>query len=362
MRAVLTLSSMLLLLVVLWVATERPMSEVGAQTSTRSEAVSILVGSRGHMLPKAKLDGSDEYFEDAICVGDMLLKKPAIEVGLCLALLGPKMELLSFEIFDVAASSEQVQQLVERVGSAPKDTLLVASINGFVQASEHELEALDDLCRALGSRVSPFRSPQASWALIAARLSNGWVSVAESYSEERAVNLAFTLDTNFGVYRQRRPSFYYPRTRGHQEISLYHSRGSTSSMTKHVSSSKWGKIGRLSKPTLNLNCNNHVESLAVVHMRWDHLGLGKKPVFETSLAFTGDGDGSTVCRLLVNGELAASITLPDSARSQWVPWSVDLSAWAGQSVSLQIESTLENMIGKRSAKWGDPMLKWISMD
>ena len=147
MRAVLTLSSMLLLLVVLWDATERPLAEVWAQASTRSDSVSVLVGSRGHMLPRAKLDGSDEYFEDAICVGDLLLKKPAMEVGLCLALLGPGLDLLSFESFDVAASSEQVQLLIERVGAAPKDTLLVASVNGFVQASADELKALDELLR-----------------------------------------------------------------------------------------------------------------------------------------------------------------------------------------------------------------------
>lgn len=358
MRAVLSTSLMLLLALLLWRGLGSGNQPPGATAEGRDRAVSVLVGSRGHLLPRARMEGSLASFEDAICVGDLLLKPDQRQPGLCVALLGPGMSLNHFEVYPLAQDPEASERLLADVRALPPGSLCVASIIGDARPPSSQLASVEKLFAELGARTRPLGAERASWALIAGRLDEAWIPLAEAYSEARAVNLSFTFDRDLSSYRALVPALFRARADPETSLSLFHSHSSASDLhARNLASTRGFKEGQ-GRATFFLRCNASPAAERSSRLHWENLGLGAEPVFETFLSSAGLGAGPMQQRLLVNGRLVAELALPADAGKAWHPWRVDLKAFAGQTVSLTLESEMTKPSGQATALWGDAQLHW----
>ena len=68
-------------------------------------------------------------------------------------------------------------------------------------------DALDQLLDDLGAHARPFEEETSSWAMIGLRRPGRWINLAEGFSTDQGISLAFTMGHNWAAYDQHRTEY-----------------------------------------------------------------------------------------------------------------------------------------------------------
>lgn len=327
--------------------------------SLPSEKLTILIGSRGHMLPSATMDGGDESFSDAMAIGDLLLTPGASFPGLRVAVLHPDLEFRDYQSYDTASSPRAGANIRRMLNKMPRGTILLASTQGNVRPPGDRRDDLSDIAKSLGAEMSPFVAPAASWAIVTCKLDSGWHTLAESYSEQREVHLSLTLSPPVSDYADTASNVFFAESNGFQELDLFSSYDSSSSRTDNIRAYEWKSLGGEIQRSIAF----WPTPSAPGKITWESITLGNKPTFSAGCGVEGayrPGVTGAIARLRIQGEEVAQYAFRVGDQARWQPWSVDLSAWEGETISVEFEVTADAPNGSVGLLLGLPTLAWGS--
>jgi len=150
--------------------------------------------------------------------------------GLRAAFIGPDLAFLGERHFDVAGSPAEVAALADEVARAEVGDVLVLASSGRLaptagnhdgeRASSEKLAAFERVLERLGARARPGTVTPESWALIARRGERGWVPLAEGYSTDSGVALAYLLSADRDSYAESPGDLVHVRAGGRVEVAL----------------------------------------------------------------------------------------------------------------------------------------------
>ena len=316
----------------------------------------ILVASRGHLLPRAPLEGGDDVFSGAISIGDLLLTSSGSSLGLQVATLAPGLKFQHHRIYDTAEDSTAGSSLHEQLDDAPVGTLFVVAVQGLVRPADGELATLDGFARKLGAELSPFRAPSASWAVISYKLATGWRVLAEAYSEDREVSLAFTVSPAPRTYRDFRSAVFYAPGDGPQTVNLFHDLASGDVLSGTILRDQWSRLAGTMKSSLVMPAAHSVPAT----VRWSNVMLGTQPYFTASLGKRVPFAATAIMR--IQGQEVDRRELGSDLRIGWHPWRVDLSDWENKQVSLELSIEVPKGTPGSTVFLGLPELNWEHLE
>ncbi len=322
-----------------------------------TEPLSILVGSHGHMLPIATMEGSADRFDDAIAIGDLLLTHPRAGDGLRVAMLKPGLELDSFNTYKSATDPDASLKLKLRLSLLPVGSVVIAAVHGYVHPPDEKLEGLDDFPLTLGAELTPFRATAASWAIISYKLDSGWRTIAEAYSESRGVHLAFTLSPDPSVYEHHHSEVFFSESEGVRVVEFFASFRSAASKTRDVVQSKWAAVGGVKAPSLLVRPSPDESSV----IRWEHVTIGPNAVFQAKLSQKSaprPNQGLPKFSVIVDGEEVGSFSPSGAIHRSWSDWSFPLDNLESGTVDIEFRTDLANEGLATSFLWGNPTIEW----
>ncbi len=359
MRSVLPLALCLTLIAVLLRVSLALTPPADASTGGALGTVSILVASRGHMLPSATLPGGDESFSDAIAVGDLLLAPENAPAGLRVALLGPRLEFRSHAVLPIP---ERAGDLATLVDGAEDGCVLIAAAEGDVRAEGATRAELDEVVRRLGATASPFRLERNSWALIARREGQGWRALGEVYSRSQQVHLALSLRLDLLLDGRVQQPFLEVELEGPCRLALDESFSSRTPDSSGVYVNRWARLGAVTAPALQLKGDSG-------RIAWPRVGLGREARFTCELALSGavsSGAGSTgggepiVVELLLDGALVASTDTAGLAADGARRWEAPLPDGTGAGATLELRTRQAAPVAGAYVLLGRPTLEWTA--
>ena len=212
MRLILALAVFVLFLSLLMNLESRRLAQIKVDNTSPHGEMDVLIFSRGEGL--ASLEGVNikEALYDSIIVGDRIFKQKEeafwipekVSPGLRMATFTPEFRIKEYRNFDFSSSASEVSAFVRHCASQSEDTIAVMNVFGTLQlpagVDGRLVEEVEAAFEKLGVRARPFLDPVASWAMICVRRPQGWVPLSETYSTQRAVKLAFALQSNLAVY------------------------------------------------------------------------------------------------------------------------------------------------------------------
>ncbi len=359
MRAILSLAIVLLALTLMlnharaWFSRARPDSRLA------DHALELVIGAKGPLLPAARIGSGPERMGEAIRIGDRTLVGTG-RAGLRAAFLGPDFTLRSERCFDVAHSLDDARALRAAVEDAQTGSILVLASSGRLEPTGDdrprvELERTLDL---LGARARPGRATPESWAILALRLEHGWVPLAEGYSREAGVALAFILGPELDSYADFHGDFAEVRAGERDEVDLEAELRYASLRTPRVELTRAGIVQGQRMAGILLPPAPERESAAGRgRLVWSGVELGAESWL---VAWLGLEDGTSMdsdgvaFEVRVDGELAARKLVQPGAR--WKAWQVDLRAFAGRRVELELAVDPLASASGDAALWGWPKL------
>jgi hypothetical protein len=351
MRSVLPLALCLTLIAVLLRVSLALTPPAGASTGGAGGTVSILVASRGHMLPSATLAGGDESFSDAIAVGDLLLAPESAPAGLRVALLGPRLEFRSHAVLPIP---ERAADLAALVDGAEDGCVLIAAAEGDVRAEGATRAELDEVVRHLGATVSPFRLERNSWALIARREGAGWRALGEVYSRSQEVHLALSLRLDLLLDGRVQQPFLEVEVEGPCRLALDESFSWRTPDSSGVYFNRWARLGALTAPALQLKSDSG-------RIAWTRVGLGSEARFTCELALGGTlSVDPIVVELLLDGALVASTDTAGLAADGARRWEAPLPAGTGAGATLELRTRQATPVAGACVLLGRPTLEWTA--
>jgi hypothetical protein len=348
LRAVLALA---LVLFGLTVVLERdgtwlPAPSAGERGADR--ALEILLGARGSMLPPFRAAGAgNEHVGELMRLGDRLLTGTGAR-GLRVAFLARGQVLRGARSFDVAGPFSEVRALRRAVDEAAAGEVLALASSGSLRAGSDEARAaLRGVAETLGGRARPGEVSAESWALLALREERGWTPLAESYSRESGVALAYVLRPDL---EQRPPpagELALVRAGERSEVFLEEELVRASTRTEGLVHAPAGSVmgrrlaGILLPPAGRLG--------------WEGVpvGGGSGLVAWVGLAdpVSSEGDAATLS-IRADGELALEQVLRAGAPLSRIE--VDLGRFAGRAIALEIGA--EALQGRPTVLLGRPLL------
>lgn len=186
-------------------------------------ALGIVAAAKGPLLPAGALGGGSERLGDLLRIGDRTLAGDGRD-GLRAAFAGPGGIVRAHARFDLARSADDARALRAAVEDAVPGALVVLASSGVIRPDGPEAEAiraeLAPTLARLGARASPGTAERESWAYIGVRLEHGWVPLAEGYSRDSGVVLAFLLGPEIERYRDFRGDLVRVRAGRETQIEL----------------------------------------------------------------------------------------------------------------------------------------------
>ena len=355
MKSVLSYAIQALALVAL-LAAGRTLAQ-SEQASGLKSAQSLLVGSQGHLLATANLPGGLLRFDHAIAVGDLILTTPKFERGIHLVTLWPGLEFNSVDTIDTSQDPDAGEKLMSLIAPLPVGSVVIAAVRGDVHPEQNALPSLDRFPITLGAELSPFRAEAASWALISYRLESGWRTIAESYSEERAVHLAFTLAPNPSDYQGHRSEVFYAKGDGAGVVELLASFELASDQSDDVAWNRQARAGAVRIPSITMRPSETAHSSIV----WQNATLPPNASFRVALNSSTPlrpGQNWPRFSLYVDGAVAGWLEPDSIAEDAWVPWVVDLGPNARHGVTLELRTEVSRAGKTTIYFWGQPRLSW----
>lgn len=322
-------------------------------------ALEIVVGAKGPLLPAATLGGGQERVGEIIRLGERTLSA-ADDSGLRVAVLGRGRELRVERCFDVAHSPDERRALGEAIGAAESGELFVLASSGRLEPAEGQGSPaeLEQILAPLGVRARPGTATPESWALIAARLADGWVVLAEGYSRDSGVGLAFVLAPDLERYRGFRGDFLQVRAGLQSEIFLEEELRHASRCSAGVALAPGRTVlGRPLSAIVVPPRSAAGGGAEAGRFAWSGvvLGPGSALVIWVGLDDRADtGSDGVVFEVRIDDELAHSqLVLPGSP---WKVLQIDLRRFAGRSVLLELGVDPRQSSTGDVALWGRPVL------
>lgn len=367
MRSVLALAVALLGIGLLLEGSSALLPRRKVESGLADAALEIVAAAKGPLLPAAFLGTGPERIGEAIRVGDRTLVPGEPRAGLRSALLGADWVLESRRCFAVASAPGDAQALRELVEDARAGAVLVLASSGCIRpAGAGAEDARAELARALGAlgaRARPFEHACESWALIALRAERGWVPLAEGYSQDSGVVLAFTLSAERESYRAHPGDLALVRAPERVEVFLEDELHNASRREGGIGLIREGLVGGQRLPGILQPPRSAPEAKAPAPsaLSWSGVKLGPGSGF---VAWVGLADGSwersdgVTFQLLVDGELVKARVLGPEERNapRWRPFQVDLRPFAGREVELELRVDPGPTSAGDVALWGRPVL------
>jgi hypothetical protein len=325
-------------------------------------ALDVIVAAKGPLLPSGRLGAGPERIGEAIRVGDRTLTRASAESGLRVVTLGPGLAFAGQRCFDVAALDGALAFAEHVAERASGSLLLIASSGSLEPAARDREETREQLASALemlGARARPFERTPESWALIAARLERGWVPLAEGYSADSGVVLAFSVAHDLERHVGRPGEYVEVRATGEVEVFLEEELVNAARRDPGIERSVWNTIGgrpmrAILQPPLASAAAGRSEPS---RLAWKDVALGDGSGL---LALIGLADGASAgsdgatFEVRIDGELVhAQRALPDRP---WRLLQVDLRPFAGRTVELELAVDPGEDSTGDWALWGRPML------
>jgi len=327
------------------------------RTSEQTQAASILVGSQGHLLASAPLPGSQKRFDNAIAVGDLILTTSELERGLHVVTLWPGLEFNSVDLIETSTDPDSGEKLMSLIDPLPVGSVVIAAVRGGARPAKAELPELDRFPRTLGAELSPFRSDAASWALISFRLDSGWRTIAEAYSEERAVHLAFTLAPDPDNYEDHRSEVFFAKGDGTEAVELLASFMLASERTDDVAWNRQARAGAVRIPSITMRPTETAPSNIV----WQNATLPSGASFQAELSRATPvepGQNWPRFSLLVDGVEAGWLEPDTITEGAWISWTVELGEQARRGVTLELRTDVSRAGTAATYNWGQPRVSW----
>lgn len=325
----------------------------------RGAGLHVVAAAKGRLLPEATYGTGPEVIGNVIWVDDASLAFRDDPEGLRVATLSPTFEIEAHELFDVAASAEDVERFLARVADDRLGALIVVASTGRIEPDGDEARAaLRAAALELGSAVDPFETSPVSWALVAVRRRSGWVLLAESFSRDTGAVVAFTVERDTSVYDGYRGETLFSRLDTEVEIHLYRHLDSAAAASPRVDLRVAYQVGRVFGPSIYAP----VPAKGPGFVRWQDVALGRDPVFTCGIGLRDgawtDSDGA-IFSLLIDGEPVHTETLSaDPPPASWVPWRVDLARWAGRTVEVELRVEPRETTDRDWALWLEPTLRF----
>jgi hypothetical protein len=343
-------------------------SSVGPRSS--SEILSVIAISKGRLLPPARLGGQGpETLPEGILAGDLSLHVSYSQPGLRVAVFEPEFRFEGHWNYDLARSAHDVAAFLDAVPPRKLGSLLVlAGYGNFRPATpetESDLPELEARLTRLGAESDPLRAAGASWAMITVRRPDGWVKLAESYSEELGVSASFVLSSDLSLYDDYQGDLAIVRAVGPVAVPLEIDVSSADHATEGVRRNRWAQAGGVHRPSISMD-PPHVgggeRALAVA--RWDGVALGRRPRFASGIGLangTARPRGEVTFRLLVDGVVVGEESLRGPMPAAWQPFEVDLAPYAEQRVTLELQAEEDADAATCVPLWGLPVLRYSSV-
>ncbi|MCH8270692.1 MAG: hypothetical protein IH985_05725 [Planctomycetes bacterium] len=270
--------------------------------------------------------------------------------------------------FDLAESEDDLRAFGAFCDSARPGTVLAMGVyyvaSPRLDDQSGRRQRLEERFRALGAQRPPTEDPKASWAYLCVRDERGWRPIAEAQSTTRGIVLARTIGDDplrtlplmmtVHIDRwveisliDRFPQASYV-TEGFTEIHRPSNAVSGAPLDAIFAHPPYGERGRELGFTEN-------------RLAWDGFAIPRNAMFQCQLgirSYARPNSDGVVFQLLVNGVLIAQRehgTRPFDPDT-WVPWSVDLARYGGQSVRLELRVGPVGTVDSDHALWGNPTI------
>ena len=311
-------------------------------------ALEILVGAKGPLLPVPLLGGGREQLGEVIRFGDRTLVAPG-RSGLRAAVLASGFGLRLERCFDVASSDmaisrDEVRALDETLEAVIPGEVLVLASSGRIEPLEEE--ARDELARALsrpGPRARPGTATPESWALVAVKLEDGWVPLAEGYSRDAGVALAFVLSPDLDTYSGFHGDFALVRAGERSEVDL---EAELEHATLHTAGVQRARPAIVQgQPMTGIRLPPDARAGGPGRLVWSGIPLGPGSWLVVGLGLedgTSAGSDGVAVEVRVDGELVNIAGGGVSRRvvqpgARWKVLQLHLGAFAGKRVDLEID-------------------------
>ena len=338
MRAVLALSVVLLVLTLALNHARTFLAGPPPETRLADRALEVVVGAKGPLLPEARLGTGPERIGEAIRLGDRTLPGTG-SAGLRAAFLGPDFALRAERCFDVGGSPDGARALRVALEEADDDTLLVLGSSGRLEPGGADARGeLERALTLLGARASPGTATPESWALIALRLERRWVPLAEGYSTDSGVALAFVVAPELESYAGFRGDFTLVRAGERREIDLAGELPHATGRTPGVLLARGATVqGQPMNAVLLPPGRDAAGAPAPGHLSWSGVELGAGSWLVTWLGLAdganADSDGVAL-EVRIDGEVAKRQEVRPGLR--WKVLLLPLRAFAGRRVELEL--------------------------
>jgi hypothetical protein len=335
-------------------------------------AIEILAAAKGPLLPAGRLGSGPERFTELIRIGDRTFVDGERGSGLRSVLLVPGRVLAETRTFALASDPQEASGLRELLASAPPGALLVLASSGRIepvgeQAAAVRLE-LERALRELGARARPCAHTPESWALIALRGEGGWVPLAEGYSRDSGVVLAYTLARAPELAPDRPGEFVHVSAPSEAEVFLegeiQHASRRDAGIVLHPDATVGGRrIGGIAQ-WLHAMPGQPVRPSSLA---WQGVALGPGSGFLAWVGLADDttdgqdvgGSGRIAFELLLDGAPVKTLEIP-ADEHRWRLFQADLRPFAGRTVELELRAGSVREAGWEAggarALWGRPVL------
>jgi hypothetical protein len=277
----------------------------------------------------------------------------------------------SMHNFRFADAEEDIARFTAFCAAAQPGTVLAMGVFRTAAPPEDSNESrsqLAGLFASLGAQRPPTVLPKASWAFICVRTANGWRPIAEAVSSAKGVRLSRVINANALRRSPVAPSLFVDEW---NEISLIDRFPQASEVTggaqytnvfRPFNGVTGGSLDAIfAHPPYGplLDTIGHPDN----RLAWSDLMIPESSTFRTQLgieSWSRSRSDGVIFQLLVNDELIASkeIGTKPFSPDTWVPWSVDLSSYGGQSVRFELRVLPNANTNSDHALWGDPVIEY----
>jgi hypothetical protein len=347
-RATLALSVILLALTLALNGSRALFSGAQPEPRLADRALEIVAGAKGPMLPLARIGSGPERIGEAIRLGDRTLVGTGSQ-GLRAAFLAPDFGLRAEQCFDVARSEDDARALREAVEDSGNGTILVLASSGRLarDGPGDPSPELERTLALLGARARPGAATPESWALLALRLDRGWIPLAEGYSRDSGVALAFVLSPELESYADFRGDFARMRAGERDEVDLEAELEHATLRTGGIQRARPARVQ--GQPMTGIRLPPDGRSGARGRLAWSGVPLGAESWL---IAWLGLEDGASAgsdgvaLEVRVDGELVARGRRVVQPGVRWRRLEIDLAAFAGRRVELELDvDPLESATG-----------------
>lgn len=340
-------TSVILLVAVVFLARiVMPMQPIPQAPAAQAFGTDITVLSTGKGFDRA-VRGS-RRFVAAVFIGDELVQHDRMRDALSVVTLSHDRKIRKVDSFALAYSPSDMEAFVSYCRNQTLNTILVMAVSRSIKLPEdvrmkEPIGRVRDTFRALGTRAKPYDDDAASWAFICIRRPQGWVPLAEYYSDHIGVTLSFTVEADSTGYDQQTGRYLENRLRDERRnVHLLDHLESAVTLSRYALYTPAEALVKNQADSIYLPADSgEGAQRRRIDRRvgWFDLELGAQPLFRCSL----DIDKSPAEReisfgLYVDGERLATQTIRGHTTSGrlWHPWEVDLAAFSEQHVDLEL--------------------------